>query len=114
MPTDRIAELRALIAASQAAHDACRTRSDVPLRERLAIRDDAAAAMYAAMERDMPALLDCAEALQRAQRLIREALPKFNWSASCLDANAIGLLNEVPGEVDKALARAALANGEEA
>jgi len=65
MPTDRIAELRALIAASQAAHDACRTRSDVPLRERLAIRDDAAAAMYAAMERDMPALLDCAEALQK-------------------------------------------------
>ena len=64
MPTDRIAELRALIAASQAAHDACRTRSDVPLRERLAIRDDAAAAMYAAMERDTPALLDCAEALR--------------------------------------------------
>lgn len=66
---DRIAELRKLIAASQAAHDVCRTRSDVPLRERLAIRDDAAAAMYAAMERDTPALLDCAEALKPFARI---------------------------------------------
>ncbi len=42
-------------------------------------------------------------ALQQAQRLFAEALPKFNWGASCLDANAISLLNEVPGIVAKAL-----------
>lgn len=42
-------------------------------------------------------------ALLRAQRLMKEALPKFNWGASALDANAIALLNEVPGEVDAAL-----------
>jgi hypothetical protein len=43
-------------------------------------------------------------ALDRSVRLFREALPKFDWGKSCLDANAIGLLNEVPGEVVKALA----------
>ena len=30
-------------------------------------------------------------------------LPKFNWGVSALDANAIQLLNEVPGEVRAAL-----------
>ncbi|HEY3434264.1 MAG TPA: hypothetical protein VGK41_01290 [Solirubrobacterales bacterium] len=45
-------------------------------------------------------------ALRRAQRLFAEALPKFNWGASALDANAIQLLNEVPGEVAAALAEA--------
>lgn len=29
-----------------------------------------------------------------ALRIIDEALPKFNWGASALDANAIQLLNE--------------------
>lgn len=37
--------------------------------------------------------------LERCLRLFDEALPKFNWGASFLDANAIQLLNEVPREV---------------
>lgn len=45
-----------------------------------------------------------AECLRDCQRLFTEALPKFNWGASALDANAITLLNEVPGKVAKALA----------
>lgn len=32
-------------------------------------------------------------ALEIAHRVNNEALPKFNWGASALDANAIGLLN---------------------
>lgn len=42
-------------------------------------------------------------ALQRADKLCTEALPRFNWGASALDANAITLLNEVPGEIQAAL-----------
>jgi hypothetical protein len=42
-------------------------------------------------------------ALEAADRLITEALPKFNWAASALDANAIKLLNEVPALVRDAL-----------
>jgi hypothetical protein len=34
------------------------------------------------------------EANKLAMRIIDEALPKFNWGASALDANAISLLNE--------------------
>jgi hypothetical protein len=41
--------------------------------------------------------------LLRAQQLCRLALPKFNWGASALDARAIALLNEVPGEIDRTL-----------
>ena len=44
------------------------------------------------------------DALEAAQKLCREALPKFNWSASCLDANAIRLLNDVPCQIDEAIA----------
>jgi hypothetical protein len=47
---------------------------------------------------------DLVKALERCARLISEALPKFNWGKSALDANAIALLNEVPGEVARALA----------
>jgi hypothetical protein len=43
-------------------------------------------------------------ALEEAARLHTEALPKFNWGASCLDANAIRLLNEVPATVTRAIA----------
>jgi len=43
--------------------------------------------------------------LYRVRRLIDEALPKFNWGHSALDANAITLLNEVPGEVRRAIAK---------
>jgi len=46
------------------------------------------------------------EALRDCTRLINEALPKFNWAASALDANAIMLLNEVPSKVKAAIARA--------
>lgn len=43
------------------------------------------------------------EGLEAAQRLIEEALPKFDWGKSPLDANAIALLNETPGKVKRAL-----------
>lgn len=43
-------------------------------------------------------------ALRATVRLLDEALPKFNWAASALDANAVRLLNDVPNEVRAALA----------
>jgi len=43
-------------------------------------------------------------ALRGAKRLFDEALPKFDWGRSALDANAIKLLNEVPRLVNLALA----------
>lgn len=43
-------------------------------------------------------LAEAHEALAAANRLFEEALPKFNWGASALDANAIRLLNEVPAK----------------
>lgn len=43
-------------------------------------------------------------ALNAAKKLFDEALPKFNWGASALDANAIRLLNEVPLVVQAAIA----------
>ena len=43
------------------------------------------------------------EALKAADKLCNEALPKFNWGKSALDANAIRLLNEVPGMIRNAL-----------
>ena len=43
-------------------------------------------------------------ALMQCQRLFKDALPKFNWGASFLDANAIQLLNDTPARVDKVLA----------
>ena len=48
-------------------------------------------------------LVETQDALQAAQRLFKEALPKFNWGASFLDANAIQLLNEVPAKVNAAI-----------
>jgi hypothetical protein len=45
-------------------------------------------------------------ALQLARRLFDEALSKFDWSASGLDANAIRLLNDAPGRILVALERA--------
>lgn len=53
--------------------------------------------------RGLDATPQIVRALERAERLFNEALPKFNWGASALDANAIALLNEVPGEVRRAL-----------
>lgn len=45
-------------------------------------------------------------ALQAAKKLFDEALPKFNWGASALDANAVTLLNTVPSRVAAAITRA--------
>lgn len=42
-------------------------------------------------------------ALRLALRMCDEALPKFNWGASALDANAVQLLNETPPAIRKAL-----------
>lgn len=50
-----------------------------------------------------PELLD---ALLAAKKMIDEALPKFNWGASFLDANAITLLNETPIKINAAIAKA--------
>ena len=49
------------------------------------------------------------KALTRADQLNSYALGKFDWGRSPLDAKAIALLNEVPGEVRVALK---LARGE--
>lgn len=45
-------------------------------------------------------------ALELANRMNQEALPKFNWGASFLDANAIQLLNDAPLAVSRALDKA--------
>jgi hypothetical protein len=45
-------------------------------------------------------------ALLAMQELIDVVLPKFNWGASALDANAIRLLNDVPIRIRKAIAKA--------
>ena len=45
------------------------------------------------------------EALLLADRLCVEALPKFDWGRSALDANAIQLLNEAPIAIHAALAK---------
>ena len=45
------------------------------------------------------------EALKAAKRLCDEALPRFNWGGSALDANSIRLLNEVPLLINAALAK---------
>lgn len=71
------------------------TPYNFPADVRIQCRKDSDAAIIAVAE--------LIAALRRAERLFNEALPKFNWSASTLDANAIQLLNEVPGEVHAAL-----------
>lgn len=43
------------------------------------------------------------EALQAANECFDKALPKFNWGASFLDAEAIRLLNNAPVKVKMAL-----------
>lgn len=43
------------------------------------------------------------EALEAAERLCNEALPRFNWAGSALDANAFDLLNTVPAQIRRAL-----------
>lgn len=46
-------------------------------------------------------------ALTLAKRMCDEALPKFDWGASALDANAIDLLNRTPAAIKQALTRLA-------
>ena len=53
----------------------------------------------------LPTYTDMLVALRLAHRMNTEALPKFNWGASFLDANAISLLNETPSAVRKVLLR---------
>lgn len=65
--------------------------------------------MTAEMEADarlIAAAPDLLEALKKVKQMISEALPKFNWRDSFLDANAIRLLNEVPLAVYEAVAKA--------
>ncbi len=69
-----------------------------PLAQDLLDKTDEIAELVEFAEAAVPALL-------QVQRLIKEAHPQFNWGASALDANAIGLLNETPGMVDVALRR---------
>lgn len=55
----------------------------------------------------LAAMPEAYQALLLGERLVKEALPKFNWGASALDANAIGLLNEFPGAIRAAMKKAA-------
>jgi hypothetical protein len=45
-------------------------------------------------------------ALKAVLVMVEKALPKFNWGASALDAQAIRLLNETPGHVRRAILKA--------
>lgn len=67
-------------------------------------RGDGAAAEATA--RRLAASADMLEALMLMKRVIDEALPKFNWGASALDAHAITLLNQAPMVIDAAIAKA--------
>lgn len=49
---------------------------------------------------------DMLKALKICQRVLDEALPKFDWAKSPLDANAIFLLNEFGLVVPSAIAKA--------
>lgn len=49
---------------------------------------------------------DLLAALNAAKQLFDVALPKFNWAASALDADAIRILNEAPIAVNAAIAKA--------
>lgn len=71
--------------------------------------DEVAAANAAHIVRCVNAHDALVSALKDAQRLCKKALPKFNWGASALDADAVKLLNEVPAKINAALA---LARGE--
>lgn len=96
--TDRIAELRALIDAEERATRSLRVPSQPSLRERLVARDEAADAMYAAMERDVPALLDCAEALRDLLMDTQHANHECDDEVYCPVKNAHAALAKLNGE----------------
>lgn len=77
------------------------------LREMVEAALNAQAAHVAELERQLAEAKKDSEqsgtALKAAKRLFDEALPKFNWGASFLDANAIQLLNSVPDQVARAI-----------
>ncbi|WP_322037956.1 hypothetical protein [Burkholderia cenocepacia] len=56
------------------------------------------------MQIDTDTLRVIRDALAAADEMNDKALPKFNWGASFLDAQAIQLLNETPSTVKRALA----------
>lgn len=59
---------------------------------------------YAALKEALAAPDDeIVQALQAADACFTQALPKFNWGASFLDAEAIHHLNTAPIKVKKAL-----------
>lgn len=55
---------------------------------------------------EKPSRQELIDALRAAAKLIDIALPKFNWGASWLDADAIRLLNEVPIKIRNVLTEA--------
>lgn len=101
-----------IFALEQAVSNGCQlgiTEAESALGEVAALRADLDRAIVnfgdaAATVCDLRAqLAEAQNALEAAQRLFKEALPKFNWGASFLDANAIQLLNEVPAKVNAAI-----------
>lgn len=68
-------------------------------------------------EADVALAVECfvssKETLSLCKRMIDEALPKFNWAKSALDANAIDLLNRASIAVPIALAKMTRAAKEE-
>jgi hypothetical protein len=63
--------------------------------------------IYAERDRLKAINAELVEALLAAKRMCEQALPKFNWGASFLDAHSITLLNETPAIIDAALKKAA-------
>jgi len=84
----KLAEMQLLFAAVQGASD----------KTQLAV----ASAMYA-IERARREDAQIQEDLDVINRLVNEAIPKFNWGASCLDADAISLLNRAPAAMARIL-----------
>ena len=66
---------------------------------------EAKRAQQALHERQAALYPELVAALEESKRLFNEALPKFNWGVSALDANAIDLLNTVPRKVQAVLTK---------
>jgi hypothetical protein len=65
--------------------------------------NDALPLLYKLLESFVAEIERLRGTLGRVEDLIDIALPRFNWGASALDAEAIALLNEVPLEVKRVL-----------
>jgi regulator of replication initiation timing len=88
-------QLQAEATALREQNDRLRERANWQVEQTLAIQRRAEDA-----EREIERLR---ATLGRVEALIDIALPRFNWGASALDAEAIALLNEVPVEVKRVL-----------